>query len=161
MFGLFFAISMKKVLELTNSYLTNSFLIGFTCLFHPCMVERYRNGMWYSATQYVRNAVIMTLAPLGKSWNCVYSFASSHLLMIQPSINLWRSFGRFYYASIGDTGVIDWLSWIRVVTDYDAFPSPTWRVLIQFLTFQKHCFDGENCCSISFNETMFHIFFPT
>jgi len=48
-------------------------LIGFTCLLHPCMVEKRSDGWWYhaptlSAAQCVQDAVVRTRAPL-EIWN--------------------------------------------------------------------------------------------
>ena len=61
-------LNEASVRALANSLLANSSLIGFTCLFHPCMVEERSDG-WYhtptsTAAQCVRDAVIRTLAPL-------------------------------------------------------------------------------------------------
>ena len=63
-------ISVRK---LADSLVKNSSFIGFTCLFHPCMVENRSDGCWYhslisSAAQYVRAAVIKSHAPL-QIWN--------------------------------------------------------------------------------------------
>ena len=65
-------LNEASVGALANSLLTNSSLIGFTCLFHPCMVKKLF-GIWYhaptsSAAQCVRDAVIKTRAPL-EIWN--------------------------------------------------------------------------------------------
>ena len=65
-------LNEASVKALANSLLANSSLIGFTCLFHPCMVEKNSDG-WYhaptsSAAQCVRDAVIRTRAPL-EIWN--------------------------------------------------------------------------------------------
>jgi len=70
---IFCNLNETSVRALANSLLTNSSLIGFTCLFHPCMVEKRFNGYWYhaptsSAAQCVRDAVIRTRAPL-EIWN--------------------------------------------------------------------------------------------
>ena len=70
---IFCNLNEASVRALANSLLTNSSLIGFTCMFHPCMVEERSNGGSYhaptsSAAQCVRDAVIRTRAPL-EIWN--------------------------------------------------------------------------------------------
>ena len=70
---IFCNLNEASVRALANSLLVNSSLIGFTCLFHPCMVEKRSDGYWYhapatSAAQCVRDAVIRTRAPL-EIWN--------------------------------------------------------------------------------------------
>ena len=62
-------LNEASVRALTNSLLANPSLIGFTCLFHPWMVEERSNGGWYhtptsTAAQCIRDAVIRTLSPL-------------------------------------------------------------------------------------------------
>ena len=70
---IFCNLNEASVRALANSLLANSSLIGFTCLLHPCMVEKHSDGYWYhaptsSAAQFVRDAVIRTRAPL-EIWN--------------------------------------------------------------------------------------------
>ena len=70
---IFCNLNEASVRVLANSLLDNSSLIGFTCLFHPCMVEERSKGLFYhaptsSAAQCVRAAVIRTRAPL-EIWN--------------------------------------------------------------------------------------------
>ena len=62
-------LNEASVRALANSLLANSSLIGFTCLFHPCMVEERSDGGWYhaptsTAALCIQDAVIRTLAPL-------------------------------------------------------------------------------------------------
>ena len=62
-------LNEASVRALTNSLLANPSLIGFTCLFQPCMVENRSGGYWYhaatsSAALCVRDAVIKTRAPI-------------------------------------------------------------------------------------------------
>ena len=69
---IFCNLNEASVRALANSLLSNSSLIGFTCLFHPCIVEK-RSGDWShaptsSAARSLENAVIRTLAPL-QIWN--------------------------------------------------------------------------------------------
>ena len=66
---IFCNLNEASVRSLANSLLANSSLIGFTCLFHRCMVERHPDGWWHHSPTSVparslRNAVIRTLAPL-------------------------------------------------------------------------------------------------
>ena len=56
---IFCNLNEASVIVLANSLLTNSSLIGFTCLFHPCLVNAPS-----VATQSLGNAVIRSLAPL-------------------------------------------------------------------------------------------------
>ena len=67
---IFCNLSEASVRMLANSLLKNSSLIGFSCLFNPCMItEELSYAYLYhsstsSAAQCVRDAVIRTLAPL-------------------------------------------------------------------------------------------------
>ena len=66
---IFCNLNETSVRALVNSLKANLFLIGFTCLFHPCMVEKRINQSWYHsptsvAGRSLENAVIRTLAPL-------------------------------------------------------------------------------------------------
>ena len=67
-------LSESSVILLANSLVKNSSLLGFTCLFNPCMVERSSDYIsWHHApaslaAQCVRDAVIRTRAPL-EIWN--------------------------------------------------------------------------------------------
>ena len=70
---IFCNLNESSVRALANSLLANSSLIGFTCLFHPCMVEKHSDGYWYhaptsSTAQCVRDVVVRTRAPL-EIWN--------------------------------------------------------------------------------------------
>ena len=80
-------LNEASVRALANSLLANSSLIGFTCLFHPCMVEKRSDGGWYhsptsTAAQCVRDAVIRTLAPLQIWDNCI------DIILIQEKLKL-------------------------------------------------------------------------
>ena len=68
-------LNEASVRVLANSLLANSSLIGFTCLFHPSMVEeRFDGGCYHApkstAAQCVRDAVMRTLSPLQIWDNC-------------------------------------------------------------------------------------------
>ena len=80
-------LNEASVRALANSLLANSSLIGFTCLFHSCMVEKRSDGNWYraptsTAAQCVRDAVIRTLAPLQIWDNC------NDIVLIQEKLKL-------------------------------------------------------------------------
>ena len=84
---IFCNLNEASVRALANSLLANSSLIGFTCLFHPCMVEVRPDRLWCnaptsSAAQCVRDAVIRTLAPLQIWDNC------NDIILIQKKLKL-------------------------------------------------------------------------
>ena len=84
---IFCNLNEASVRVLANSLLVNSSLIGFTCLFHPCMVEKRSDGGWYhapksTAAQCVRDAVMRTLSPLQIWDNC------DDIILIQKKLKL-------------------------------------------------------------------------
>ena len=83
-------LNEASVRALTNSLLSNSSLIGITCLFHPCMVEKYSNGYWdhdatSSAARSLENAVIRTLAPL-QIWD--NENLLDHIILLREKLKL-------------------------------------------------------------------------
>ena len=87
---IFCNLNEASVRVLANSLLTNSSLIGFTCLFHPCMVEKRSDQLWYhaptcSAARSLENAVIRTLAPL-QIWD--NENLLDHIILLREKLKL-------------------------------------------------------------------------